>query len=389
MAQEQPVKTPPTILYLVAEDAYFWMHRLPLARAVRDAGGNVIVATAPGTLRQRIEAEGFSYYPLRLRRKERRPWQEILSILDIALLYRRVTPDLVHHVTIKPILYGSIAAKLLGVPAIVNAITGLGYIFTSNHEGKKKGLLRRGIETAYKVSLHGNHVKTIFENPDDLALFVKERILQPRQAVVIRSSGVDTEWFHPTPEPSGEVVILLAARMLWDKGIGETVEAGRILKQRQIPHQIVLAGNPDPGNPSCIPESQLRQWHEEGIITWIGQRDDMPAVLAQSHIVCLPSYREGVPVSLLEAASCSRPCVTTDAPGCREIVLDGWNGFQVPLKNPVALADALQKLILDPELRLIMGQRGRELVLEHFRKEIVVEQTFALYQKLLGEKWTL
>jgi glycosyltransferase involved in cell wall biosynthesis len=176
--------------------------------------------------------------------------------------------------------------------------------------------------------------------------------------------------------------------MLWDKGIGETVEAARLLKQRGVPGRVVLAGKPDPNNPASIPDEQLQVWHDQGIIEWVGHQSDMPALLAQSHIACLPtSYREGIPMSLLEAASCARPIVTTDAPGCREIVRDGWNGLLVPLKNPIALADALQTLLVDPSLRRTMGQRGRELVVQHFSKEIVIEQTFAVYKELLGNKW--
>jgi glycosyltransferase involved in cell wall biosynthesis len=377
---------PPRIVFLLTEDWYFWAHRLPLARAVRDAGGEVIVATTPGKLRQQIEAEGFIYYPLRLQRKSRHPWKEIVSIINITSLYTIAKPDLVHHVTIKPILYGSFAAKVSSVPAIVNAVTGLGYVFIQ----EKKTVLRWAIEMAYRICLYGTQVRTLFENPDDRHLFIKERILQEHQAVLIRGSGVDTERFQPVPEPPGEVVILFASRMLWDKGAGEMVEAARILKQRGIPGRIVFAGRPDPDNPASIPEQQLQSWHNEGYIEWIGYQANMPSILAQSHVVCLPtSYREGLPMSLLEAASCTRPIVTTDAPGCREIVQDGWNGFLVPLKDPVALADALQKLIVDPELRRIMGQRGRELVLKHFSKEIVIEQTFAVYKELLGDRWTL
>jgi glycosyltransferase involved in cell wall biosynthesis len=353
---------------------------------MRDAGGQVIVATAPGKLFQQIEAEGFIYYPLRLQRKSHHPWKEIVSIINIASLYAIAKPDLVHHVSIKPILYGSFAAKVVNVPAIVNAVTGLGYVFIQ----EKKSILRWGIEMAYRICLYGTQVKTLFQNPEDQQLFIKERILQEHQAVLIRGSGVDTERFQAVPEPQGEVVILFASRMLWDKGASETVEAARILKQRGVSGRIVFAGRPDPDNPASIPEQQLQSWHNEGYIEWIGYQADMPSILAQSHIVCLPtSYREGLPMSLLEAASCTKPIVTTDAPGCREIVQDGWNGFLVPLKDPVALADALQKLIVDPELRRIMGQRGRELVLKHFSKEIVIEQTFAVYKELLGDRWTL
>lgn len=372
----------PRILLVITEDWYFWSHRLALARAVRDAGWQVILATSPGKLQQQIEAEGFLYYPLRLQRKGRNPWGEMVSIIDLVSLYRLARPTLVHHVAIKPVLYGSLAARLAGVPAVVNAVVGLGYVFISSG-GAKQALLRTGVEWAYRLAFLGKHVKVILQNPDDYHLFLQKRILHESQTVMIAGSGVDTMRFAPAPEPPGEPVILLASRLLWDKGIGELVEAARLLKQRGVAGRVVLAGAPDPSNPASIPEAMLQAWQQEGIVEWVGRRDDMPTVLAESHIACLPSYREGLPLSLIEAASCGRPIVTADVPGCREIVCDGWNGLLVPVCDTVALADALQTLLTDTHLRQTMGQRGRDMVLQRFAQEIVIAQTLDVYRSLM------
>lgn len=385
----------PRVLFFITEDWYFWVHRLSLARAVRDAGCEVIVATAVGNsearnkvlgnLQEKIIAEGFQFHPLRLVRKSINPLAEFVTLADLVSLYRKTRPDLVHQVAIKPILYGSLAAKMAGVPAIVNAIAGLGYVFIPG--SWKKNLLRRGVEWAYRFCLLGDRVKVIFQNPDDRGLFLDHRILKDSQAVLIFGSGVDTERFAPTPEPEGEPIILLASRMLWDKGIGELVAASKILKERNVPGKIVLAGVPDTSNPATITESQLLAWQQQGLLEWVGYQADIPGLLARSHIACLPSYREGVPKGLLEAASCARPIVSTDVPGCREIVRHEWNGLLVPAKESLSLADALQKMITDSKMRKQMGARGRELVLERFSKEIVIRETFAVYKILLGDLW--
>ncbi|NJN66453.1 MAG: glycosyltransferase family 4 protein [Chloroflexaceae bacterium] len=376
---------PPRLLFVVTEDQYFWMHRLALARAVRDAGCEVVVATPSGPFQKRIEAEGFLFYPLRLRRKIRNPWVELLTILDLYSLFRLARPDLVHLVEMKPILYGTLPARLARVPARVHAITGLGYVFIGN--GWKRTLLRTGVEWGFRFAFWGKHVRAIFHNPDDREVFTTRHLLRESQAVWVMGSGVDTEVFAPASELPGEPVVLLASRMLWDKGIGELVEAARLLKKRGVPGKFVLAGVPDPDNPASIPETHLRSWNEEGVVEWIGFHNDMPSLLAQSHIVCLPSYREGASRALIEAASCGRPIVTTDVPGCRDLVRDGWNGLLVPVKDAVALADVLQTLLTNGEMRREMGQHGRELALARFDKAIIIRDTFAVYQSLLGGRF--
>lgn len=369
------------ILYLVADDYLFWQFRLNLARAARDAGAHVSVASAPGELESQLNAEGFRFFPLKLRRKSRNPFSEIVAVLDLVLLYRTVKPDLVHQVAIKPVLYGSLAAKIAGVQSVVNAITGLGYVFMA--DGWKARLLRKCVEWAYRICLSGRRTRVLFENPDDREFFVKGDLVKPSKTVLIPGAGVDPDRFSPRQEPAGEIMVLLTARMLWDKGIGELVEAAKILKERNVPGKVILAGRPDENNPAAITEKQLLDWNEKGVVQWIGHQTDMPSLLAKSHIACLPSYAEGLPVSLLEAASCAKPIVATDVAGCREIVKNGVNGFLVPLKDSHALAASLEKLILDSKLRKTMGEKGRELVLRNFTDDLVIKSIFSVYRSLL------
>lgn len=371
---------------MVTEDWYFLSHRLALAQAARAAGLQVMVATAPGRLGGTIRGLGFDFFPLRLRRNSMHPVRELLSIADLALLYRRTAPDLVHHVALKPVVYGSLAAKIARVPAFVNAITGLGYAFVD--QGSNRALLRRGILLACAVALHTKHSGVIFQNPDDRELFIKNGLVSEAQSHIILGSGVDSTLFHPTDEPSGPVVILLPARMIWDKGVGELVQATRILMTRNLEFKVLLAGKIDHCNPASLEESQLRAWEAEGLISWLGHVEDMFSLYAKCHIVCLPShYREGVPLSLIEAASCGRPIVSTDTVGCREIVKHNFNGILVPPKDPSALAEALQQMILDSSHRREMGRNGRDMVLKNFDKEVIVRQTLDVYRLLLGEKW--
>jgi len=228
----------------------------------------------------------------------------------------------------------------------------------------------------------------VFQTREDCAQFTDASVVPRSDAVIIRGAGVDVSVFRPVSEPQGEIVVLLAARMLWDKGVGEFVEAVRLLKRRGVAFRAVVVGILDEGNPRAIPESQLRAWHDEGVVEWWGRRDDMPTVLALSHIVVLPTYYgEGVPKVLLEAAASARPIVTTAIPGCRDVVRDGENGFLVPPKDPRALGDAIATLVADPGLRERFGKRGRDIAVDEFRVEKVVEETLAVYRDLLGPRW--
>jgi len=371
----------PKILYFITEDWYFCSHRLPLALAARDAGYDVAVVTNVNEHADVIRRAGIRLIPFDLSRKGMNPASELAVLARLVALYRKEKPDIVHQVAMKPVLYGSLAARLSGVSRVVNALAGLGYIFTSDQP--KARFLRPVIGSAFRGLLNSRRSRLILQNQDDRAKFIRKRFISEKRIRLIRGSGVDTAVFVPTPEPPGVPVVILPSRMLWDKGVREFVDAAGQLKKRGISARFVLVGDADPHNPSAIPTEQLTAWHAEGAVEWWGRRDDMPAVFEQSHIVCLPSYREGLPKVLLEAASCGRPIVTTDTPGCRDVVRQGENGLLVPVRGTAELADALQLLIEQPELRKKMGCKGREIVVSEFALEKVVAKTMNIYRELL------
>lgn len=366
------------LLFVVTEDWYFVTHRLPLAMAAQKAGFEVAVATRVGEYGETIRAAGIRLIPFGLARRRGNPLREVAALVR---LYCRERPDIVHHVALKPIVYGALSAWLARVPAQVNAVAGLGWLFTST-TGMMR-MVRPAVRWTLAWLLNARGSLTIVQNPDDRALLIGTYLPENRLRL-IRGAGVDTTSFHPVPEPSGSVCIVLATRMLWDKGVGEFVEAARLLTQAGVKARFVLVGDPDPGNPTSVPIATLRAWHGDNGLEWWGRRDNMPDVFRSAHIVCLPSYyREGLPKVLLEAAACGLPIVTTDAPGCREIVRSGDNGFLVPMRDTQALAHALRILIEDEGLRVKMGRRAREIVLAEFSQEQVIAETLAVYRELI------
>jgi len=372
------------ILFLVTEDYYFWSHRLPIACAARDAGFEVIVATRVQNYAKRIIQEGFKLIPIGLRRHRNNPLKEIISIIELIKIYRTEHPDIVHHVAMKPVLYGTTAARIAKIPIIINALAGLGYVFISDRS--RANILRFLISVAFRLTLNSQNTKLIIQNPDDFEFLVTSGLVKPDNVTLIKGSGVDTCEFVPAPEHEGEPIILLVSRMLWDKGVKEFVDSAKLLVEGGTRARFVLIGRNDPANPTSIPTSTLESWQNQNYVEWWGYREDIRAVLQKSHVVCLPSYREGLPKVLIEAAACGRPIVTTDTPGCREIVRDGENGFCVPIRDANALAKAIRRLIDDPVLRKKMGKRGREIALKEFSVDKIISETLALYKKLLSEK---
>lgn len=368
------------LLFVVTEDWYFCSHRLSLARAARQAGYQVVVATRVNAHRQAILDEGFTLIPLSMQRAGKNLWKELQAIKELAHIYHAEKPDIVHHVAIKPVLYGSIAACFTRVKGRVNALGGLGYVFIS--KDWKARCIRRCIILAYQFLFRYPRMRLILQNRDDCEVLLQSGALREEQIVLIRGVGVNLATYHPVPTPPGVPVILLASRMLWDKGIGEFVAAARLLQAAGIQARFRLVGATDVANPSSIPEAQLSDWHHSGVIEWTGHVADMTTEFAGAHIVCLPSYREGVPKVLLEAAACALPIVTTDAPGCREVVHHGENGFLVPVKDAQALAAVLTTLVQDQGLRERMGKRGRELMEAEFSEEQVIQTTMAVYRDL-------
>ncbi len=382
-AQSVAPASRPKLLYLVTEDSYFCSHRLPLARAARAAGFDVVVATRVRDHGAQIQAEGFKLVPIHLARGGTNPLRELASIWELLQVYREERPDLVHHVAVKPVLYGSLVARFAGVGGTVNAVAGMGYLFSSKRIRAR--VLRPFIVRAYRAALNARSSRLILQNPDDEALFRGLGAIGDATPItIIRGSGVEMDAYPARPEPAGTPLVVLPTRMLWAKGVGEFVEAARCLKARGVVARFALVGASDPENPESIPDAQLRAWHEDGAIEWWGFRKDMPEVLASAHVVCLPSaYGEGVPKVLIEAACCARALVATDVPGCREVVRHEDNGLLVPLRDAAGLAAAIERLLADPALRARMGARGRERVHEEFRIEKVIEATLSLYREIL------
>lgn len=369
------------LIFVVNDASFFLSHRLPLALAARRAGYEVHVATPPHAAAvAQIRLHGFVFHPLPLVRCGMRPWQELRTLMALLRLYRRVRPDIVHHVTVKPVIYGGIAARLAAVPAVVSAVPGLGYLFIA--AGPVAALRRAAAILLYRFALRHPGGRVILQNPDDLAMLLQSKVVKPERITLIRGSGVDLADYRPEPEAPGLPMVVLAARMLRDKGIEEFVAAAQRLRAEGMAARFVLVGGADPGNPSAIPPRRLQAWADAGLVEWWGHREDMAAVFAQAHIVCLPSYREGLPKVLLEAAACGRAVVTTDVPGCREAVTHGDNGLLVPARDVAGLAQALRMLLEDADLRKRMGRRGRARAEAEFGVERVVNATLALYRDL-------
>lgn len=368
------------IILFANTDWYLYNFRLALAEGLRGQGHEVILLSPPGEYGSLLKKAGFRWVAFPLSRRGTNPLQDLYTIWKLYQFYKTERPDYVHNFTVKCVLYSSIAAHLAGGCKIINSITGLGYIFIN--DDLKARLLRSLVRNFYKVALRDTRV--VFQNLDDRALFLQQGLVSEVQTVLVKGSGVDTKKFALSPEPEGTPQVVLPARMLWDKGVAEFVSAARILRDAAVNVQFVLAGNCDPANPAAVPLEQLQAWQQEGVIKWSGWQDDMVQVYANSHIVCLPSYREGLPRSLIEASACGRPIVATDVPGCRQVISQGENGLLVPVRNAEALADALCQLLADAPLRRKMGLRGREMVEADYSTERIVSETLEIYQNQNG-----
>jgi glycosyltransferase involved in cell wall biosynthesis len=369
----------PAALLFANTDWYLYNFRLPLARAVRAAGYRVHLVSPPGPYAARLAGEGFEWHEFDFARRGINPFGEAVTVARLVALYRRIRPTLCHHFTIKCVLYGSFAARLAGAAKTINAITGLGHVFVS--ESHHIGLLRRPILRLYRYCLDGTDV--IFQNDDDREAFAGAGVLEGARVHLIRGSGVDTARFHPDPQRRFDrtpVTILFASRLLWEKGLAELIEAARMLSERRVPAIVRIAGAPDPGNPSAVPAPTLDAWRRFPNVELLGHRDDIDGLLAQADIVVLPSYREGTPRILLEAAAAGLPLVATDVPGCREVVRADENGILVPAGDAKALADALERLALDSGARERMGARSRVIACGEFDQENVLASTLSIYR---------
>lgn len=367
---------------VVNDPAFFLSHRLPVALGAREAGYDVHIATAPGDAVDQVKRHNLPHHSIPISRSGQNPFSELLSVIALLRLFRSLRPDAIHLVTIKPVLYGGIAARLAGIHATIAAVSGLGSVFVANTE--QKGLLRRLVESLYRIALGHSNTRVIFQNQDDLLKLLNIGAIDETQARVIRGSGTELSEYQAVPEPDGPPKVVMAARLLEDKGVYVFVAAARILHERGVNVRFQLAGEPDPSNPRSVSEEDLNEWRNEGIVELLGFRSDVARLFSESHIITLPSYYgEGLPKVLIEAAACGRAVVTTDHPGCRDAITPDESGLLVPVRDPEALADAIQYLIENPEQRHAMGRAGRKLAEEVFDVHKVVEQHLKVYEELL------
>lgn len=363
------------ILLFANTDWYLYNYRLLLAGELRNAGHEVLLLSPEGKFAEKIKAAGFHWQAFELSRSGVNPFSEFSAILRLARFYRQEKPDLVHHFTSKCVLYGSMAARLAGVKRVINAITGMGYVFT--RKNMFTSIIKPFVVLFYKTALKNS--KVIFQNQHDMDYFIQKQLVKPAQCVLIPGSGVDIDHFKPLPVDKKDPLVVLPARMLWDKGVGEFVEAARLVKASGIKARFVLVGMPDEGNPTSIPEAQLRAWQASGLVEWWGWQEDMVAIYQQATAVCLPSYREGLAKSLIEAAACGCPLIASDIPGCRKVIENGRNGFLVPLRNPKSLSEAIIQLLSDQKLSARMGKESRKIAVQKFSAKMINKQTISIY----------
>ena len=375
-----------TVLLVEGHATYFRSHRLPWARAAWDAGYDVHVTALKTGGEDLVRQEGFPFHRISERDRGQNPWLELRVAARLGRLLRRLDPDLAHFITLRAVLYGSTAARLVGVPAVLNSVTGLGYLFVE--DGFRTRALRWGVLQALRVALGHPTQLTSFHNPDNAALFVSRGLVPEADTIVTSGSGVDPEQFPARPEvPVGEdrPLVLLPTRLLWHKGVDTFVEAARQLQATGTRARFVIVGETDPENPASVPVETVRAWDDAGDVEWWGHQapDEMADVLRRAHVVCLPSYyREGVPKVLIEAAATGRPIVTTDVPGCREIVADGENGFLVPPRDARAVAARIESLLQSRARRREMGKAGRARVESRFTARQVANSIVEAYDRL-------
>lgn len=370
------------ILFVVNAPEFFLSHRLPIALAASQLGYQVHVATASGEATPEIQRHGFSHHEIPFARSGQNPIFELFSIVCLFRLFRSLKPDLVHLVTIKPVLYGGIVARLARIKSVVAAVSGLGTVFMAQSLFAK--IRRSLVIRLYRSAFSNKKIKVIFQNPDDREVFLALGLVRLDQTVMIRGSGVNLSDYPCTSEPIGKVVVTMAARLLRDKGVLEFVQAARLLRERAVDVEMRLIGSPDLGNPTSITQAELDGWMDEAIVKILGFRKDIAQQFSMSNIVCLPSYREGLPKTLVEAAACGRAVITTDVPGCRDAITVGVTGLLVPVKNSLALAMAIEELAINYRRRNQMGAEGRQLAEAAFCIEKIVEQHLRIYRELIG-----
>ena len=374
-----------TLLFIVNDPAFFLSHRLPLAEAARKEGFSVQVATMGGKCAEKIEQQGFTHHTLFLSRSGSNPFKELITFFSMWRLFVQLRPDLVHLVTIKPVLYGGIAARLANVPGVISAISGLGYLFVTKKVNFRVRIIRNVVLFLYRLAMNHSNQIVIFQNKTDMNVLWRATGLRKHKIRLVRGSGVDLIDYSVMPEPDGLPVIVMASRLLKDKGVYEFVEAARIVQSRGFEARFQLVGVPDLGNPGSVTAETVSSWNKENVVDCLGFRSDISSLFSQAHIITLPSYyREGLPKVLVEAAACGRAVITTDTAGCRDAIESDLTGLLVPPRDAEALAQAMQRLIEDAPMRQRMGREGRIFAEREFGIEKVVAAHLTIYRELAG-----
>jgi glycosyltransferase involved in cell wall biosynthesis len=372
------------ILFFANTDWYLFNFRLALLEEARRVGHEVVLVSPTGPFVSRLIKQGFAWTELDMDRRSINPLRELQVLRRLTDIYRGESPDICHHFTIKCVIYGGLAARSVGIQRHVNAVAGLGYVFSS--DSRYARMLRPIVRSAIRFSARGSHF--ILQNADDVAELLEQGIATPEKVHLIPGSGVDTERFQPRPvqgEPARPLRVLLATRLLWEKGVEEYRRAAAEIGSEFAEVEFLLAGSPDPGNPASVPIALVESWDRAGTVTYLGHVEDMAQLLRGVDIVVLPSrYREGVPRILIEAAASGLPVVTTSTPGCRDIVEDGENGFLVEPADVPGLTRAIRRLLLEPGLRDRMGKAGRLKALQQFDERLVIGETMKVYEQMVS-----
>lgn len=373
----------PKVLFVITEDWFFHSHFLDRAKYIASSGGTVGIATRFSIHEEELRDLGFELFPIDFSRRGLNPITEFITALKIRRIVRRFKPDIAHNIALKPVVTGTFGELLGRQGVVINALVGMGYIFTSTDT--RASVVKPILSRILKFLLRSNSVHVVIENPDDLNSLVNEGFVRKSQISLIRGAGVDLIAFPFQPEATGPVVVTMVSRILRDKGVLEFIDSASQLQSKMPEVKFQIIGEPDLGNPSAIQQSEIDSWESLPNVKYLGRRSDIADILKGSHIVCLPSYREGLPKSLLEALSSGRPIITTDVPGCREVCEDGVNGLLIPARDSIALSDAIEKLAINPELRQAMGRAGRMRAESEFSSELVCTQTLDLYRRLMSQ----
>jgi glycosyltransferase involved in cell wall biosynthesis len=372
----------PKLHFVVNEDWAFVSHFFERGVAAQAAGYSVGISAHCGEKQAMLESAGFTLYPHDISRSGTNPFIEIRNLLALVKVFRKSQPDIIHLIALKPIVIGAIAARIYGKAQVVCAPIGMGYLFSSND--RKARFLQPVIRFMLRRILSFRNTHVIIENDEDCETLISGKFVKKSNIQVIKGAGVDLSSYIATPENLDTQVVTMFARVLQDKGVVDFVEAANIVHS-QFPNAVFqLVGDCDPGNPTSFSENEVRSWETAGSIKWLGYRTDVPELLAASNIVCLPSYREGLPKTLIEACAAQRAIVATDVTGCREVVSHGSNGLLVPVRNFQKLAEAISQLLRDPVQRATFAKNGRARAETEFASPIVIEQTLAVYKKVLS-----